>query len=68
MNKADVIAFFDRCAPEWDADMIRNEPVIQTILDNAGRLRRYRCAGRCLWNGRADPGLSEAIGPQCDRH
>ena len=35
MNKADVIAFFDRCAPEWDADMIRNEPVIQTILDNA---------------------------------
>ena len=36
MNKADVIAFFDRCAPEWDADMIRNEPVIQTILDNAG--------------------------------
>lgn len=36
MNKADVIAFFDRCAPEWDADMIRNESVIQTILDNAG--------------------------------
>mgnify|MGYP000866399845 CR=1 FL=1 len=35
MNKADVIAFFDRCAPEWDADMILNEPVIQTILDNA---------------------------------
>lgn len=33
MNKADVIAFFDRCAPEWDADMIRNEPVIQKILD-----------------------------------
>ncbi len=36
MNKETVISFFDRCAPWWDADMILNEPVIQTILDNAG--------------------------------
>jgi demethylmenaquinone methyltransferase/2-methoxy-6-polyprenyl-1,4-benzoquinol methylase len=32
----DVIAFFDRLAPMWDADMVRNESVIGTILDNAG--------------------------------
>ena len=28
--------FFDRLAPGWDADMIRNEDVISFILDNAG--------------------------------
>ena len=31
----EVIAFFDRLAPHWDADMVRNEEVINTILDNA---------------------------------
>ena len=36
MNKQDVITFFDRLAPQWDADMIRNDHVIETILDNAG--------------------------------
>ena len=36
MEKKDIAAFFDRCAPWWDADMIRNERIIQTILDNAG--------------------------------
>ena len=36
MNKQDVINFFNRCAPEWDADMIRNETVIAKILDAAG--------------------------------
>ena len=36
MNKTDVAAFFDRCAPWWDDDMIRNEPIIAKILDNAG--------------------------------
>lgn len=35
MNKHDVISFFDRLAPQWDADMIRNDSVIATILDNA---------------------------------
>ena len=35
MNKQDVITFFDRLAPQWDADMIRNDSVIETILDNA---------------------------------
>lgn len=36
MNQQDVIAFFDRLAPGWDADMIRNDSIIATILDNAG--------------------------------
>ena len=32
----DVIAFFDRLAPGWDAEMVRNDEKINTILDNAG--------------------------------
>ena len=35
MNKEDVIAFFDRCAPTWDAEMVKSDPIIHTILDNA---------------------------------
>ena len=36
MEKKDIAAFFDRCAPWWDNDMIRNEVLITTILDNCG--------------------------------
>ena len=36
MNKQDVIAFFDRLAPQWDGDMIRSDEIIGAILDNAG--------------------------------
>ncbi len=36
MEKKDIAEFFDRCAPWWDADMIRNEVIITTILDNCG--------------------------------
>ncbi len=32
----EVIAFFDRLAPTWDAGMVRNEAVIAEILDRAG--------------------------------
>ena len=35
MLKCDVIKFFDRCAPTWDANMIKNDSIIETILDNA---------------------------------
>ena len=35
MEKQDVIDFFDRCAPNWDADMIKNDVIIGKILDNA---------------------------------
>ena len=34
MEKKDIIAFFDRCAPSWDAEMIKNDVIIGTILDN----------------------------------
>lgn len=34
MNKQDVIEFFDRCAPTWDAGMIKNDAIIAMILDN----------------------------------
>lgn len=36
VNKQDVIAFFDRLAPSWDADMVRNDRIIGVILDKGG--------------------------------
>ena len=36
IDKKEVIEFFDKCAPGWDACMIRNDDIIQMILDNAG--------------------------------
>ena len=35
MEKKDIIEFFDRCAPGWDADMIKSDLIIGKILDNA---------------------------------
>ena len=35
MEKKDVIAFFDRCAPTWDAEMIKSDAKIGKILENA---------------------------------
>lgn len=35
MNKQDVIAFFDKLAPRWDAEQIFSDEVIETILDGA---------------------------------
>ncbi len=35
MEKKDVIEFFDRMAPSWDADMIKSDEKIGLILDNA---------------------------------
>lgn len=35
MQKQDIIDYFDRCAPTWDAEMVKNEEIIQAILDNA---------------------------------
>ena len=36
MEKQDIIEFFDRCAPWWDDDMIRNEDILSTILTLGG--------------------------------
>ena len=35
MKKQDIIAFFDACAPKWDAEMIKSDEIIKTILDHA---------------------------------
>ena len=35
MEKKDVIAFFDQCAPFWDAEMIKDDRIVGKILDNA---------------------------------
>ena len=35
ISAKDVISFFDRLAPGWDAGLVRNEEVIAAILDNA---------------------------------
>lgn len=36
MEKNDIINFFDECACHWDENMIRDDDIINTILDNAG--------------------------------
>ncbi len=36
MDKKEIAAFFDRCAPTWDAELVRPEAVIAQIMDNAG--------------------------------
>ena len=36
IDTKEVIEFFDRMAPDWDAGMVRNEPVIARILDLGG--------------------------------
>ena len=35
IDTKEVISFFDRLAPDWDAEMIRNDEIVNTILDNA---------------------------------
>jgi len=36
LNKADIQAYFDTHAPEWDARMVRSQSKIDAILDAAG--------------------------------
>lgn len=36
MNKTDIIDFFNKCATNWDAEMIRDDEVVQKILSIAG--------------------------------
>lgn len=36
MDKRDIREYFDRCAPNWDADMVRCDGKIAFILDQAG--------------------------------
>lgn len=36
MDKKEIIDFFDECAEHWDDNMIKNEDIVNIILDNAG--------------------------------
>lgn len=36
MERSDVINFFDTLAPDWDAEMVRNDEIINNILDCGG--------------------------------
>lgn len=36
MNQKDIIEFFDACAPQWDAHLVRNDKILNRILDVAG--------------------------------
>ena len=36
MEKQDIISFFDSSAGSWDKELIRNDKVIEKILDNCG--------------------------------
>ncbi len=36
MEQQEIIRYFDRCAPTWDAGLVRNEAVISEILEHAG--------------------------------
>lgn len=36
MNKQEIISFFDRAAPSWDAELIYSDQIINTILDHTG--------------------------------
>ena len=36
MNKLEIQAYFDRCAPDWDTHMVRMQDKIDAILDAAG--------------------------------
>lgn len=36
MEKQDIISFFDNSAGSWDEELIRNDTVIEKILDNGG--------------------------------
>ncbi len=35
IDSKEVLAFFDRLAPDWDAEMIRSDEIIAAILDKA---------------------------------
>ena len=36
MNQQEIISFFDKYAPFWDEGQVRNEEVIERILNNSG--------------------------------
>lgn len=67
MEKKAIADFFDKCAPWWDADMVRNEAVIQTIL-TCGGIRAgadvldVACGTGVLFPDYLDRGVSSVTG------
>ena len=48
MNKQEIMAFFDRCAPEWDRRMVTDDAKIAAVLDAAAvRDGPTMCPGKC---------------------
>lgn len=67
MNKQDVIAFFDDCAPTWDAIMEKSDAIIGEILDNA-RVGEHMtvldvaCGTGVMFDYYLDRGVSAVVG------
>ena len=67
MNKQDVIEFFDRCAPTWDAEMIKNDVIINRILDHAEvgegmSVLDVACGTGVMFDFYLNRGVSEVVG------
>ena len=67
MNKQDVIDFFDKCAPTWDAEMIKNDTIINRILDNAEvgegmSVLDVACGTGVMFDYYLNRGVSEVVG------
>lgn len=67
IDKSEIISFFDRCAENWDAEMIRDEDVIASIIDNAGvregiRVLDVACGTGVLFDDYLKRGVSSVTG------
>lgn len=59
INKAEVIEFFDSQAPVWDAEMIKDDRIVNIILDNAGIKKGTRVLDVACGTGVLFPDLLE---------
>lgn len=59
INKAEVIEFFDSQAPMWDAEMIKDDRIVNIILDNAGIKKGTRVLDVACGTGVLFPDLLE---------
>ena len=67
MEKQDIIEFFDRCAPSWDADMIKSDEIINKILDNAEvgagmNVLDVACGTGVMFDYYLDRGVASVVG------
>ena len=67
MEKQDIIEFFDRCAPTWDAEMIKSDTIIGKILDNAEvgegmEVLDVACGTGVMFDYYLDRGVASVVG------